>query len=84
MYKICPNLALLDRPLTDTVPLVDSVLTDPVHGQALDSVLTDIGQRLDFTSNLCPKFVCPLFSKEYRVGDGGGGGGFDISPVIST
>ena len=67
MYKICPNVALLDRPLTDIVPLVDSVLTDPVHGQALDSVLTDIGQRLDFTSKLCPKFVCPLFSKEYQT-----------------
>ena len=66
MYKVCPNLAILDRPLTDIVPLVDSVRTDPVHGQALDRVLTDIGQRLDFTSNLCPKFVCPLFSKEYR------------------
>ena len=66
MYKVCPNLALLDRPMTDIVPLVDSVWTDTVHGQALDSVLTYIGQRLDFTSNLCLKFVCPLFSKEYR------------------
>ena len=67
-YKVYPYLTLLDRPLTDIVFWLDSVWTDPVHGQTLDRVLTDIGQRLDFTSNLCPKFVCPLFSKEYQEG----------------
>ena len=51
----------------DKLPLLlDSRRTDLVHGQTLDRVLTDFGQRLDFLSNLCPKFVWPPFSKEYR------------------
>ena len=37
--------------------LLDSMRTDLVHGQTVDRVLTDFGQRLDFLSNLCPKFV---------------------------
>ena len=63
----CPTSGALDSVLTDIVFLLDSVRTNLVHGQTLDRVLTDIGQRLDFTSNPCPRFVWPPFSKEYRV-----------------
>ena len=65
LSNLCPKAGDLDRALTDIGPLLDSVLTNLVHGQALDRVLTDIGQRLDFPSNLCPRFVWPPFSKEY-------------------
>ena len=63
--NLCPSFSVLDRVLTDILLSLDSMWTDLVYGQTLDRVLTDFGQRLDFLSNLCPKFVCPPFSKEY-------------------
>ena len=52
-----PNLTLLDKVLTDTVLVLDRTWTDRVLGQSFDRILTDIGQRLDFLSNVCPKIV---------------------------
>ena len=55
----CPMTTFLDRVLTDLVVVLDRVRTDLVLGQTVDRVLTELGQRLDFLSNSCPRFVSP-------------------------
>ena len=67
MSNLGPNLSLLDRVLTDTVLVLDRAWTDLVHGQSFDRVLTDIGQRLDFLSNVSPKIVRPHEGNQYRI-----------------
>ena len=54
MSNLCPSPNVLDNVLTDIILLLDSIWTYLVHGQTLDRVLTDLGHRLDFLSNLCP------------------------------
>ena len=66
MSNLGPNLSLLDRVLTDTVLVLDRAWTDLVHGQSFDRVLTDIGQRLDFLSNVSPKIVRPHEGNQYQ------------------
>ena len=57
MSNPCPITTFLDRVLTDLVVVLDRVRTDLVLGQTVDRVLTELGQRLDFLSNSCPRFV---------------------------
>ena len=54
MSKVCQETSGLDRSSTDCGQRLDRPCTLLVIGQTFDRVWTEIGQRLDFSSKLCP------------------------------
>ena len=53
VQSLSNNLSL-DRHLTGLGQRLDRPCILPAFGQALDKAWTDLGQRLDFLSSLCP------------------------------
>ena len=66
LSNLCPKMIDLDRISTTVRQRLDRPCTFSSIGQTLDRIRTDIGQRLDFVSRVCPTAVQPPIVKEDR------------------
>ena len=66
LSNFCPKTIDLDRISTSVRQRLDRPCTFLAIGQTLDRIWTDLGQKLDFMSRVCPTAVQPPIVKEDR------------------